>query len=514
METREQVLVDGRGLTLEDVARVARKNAPVRLAEDAKARVDRARALVDRHAGSSEAVYGINTGFGYLKNVRIEANDLGKLQQNLIRSHAVGVGAPLPLAETRALMLLRANVMATGRSGIRRSTLELLLGMLNAGVHPIIPEKGSVGASGDLAPLAHLALAMIGEGEAILEGERMPSAAALAKVGLAPAILGAKEGLCLVNGTQAMAAIGALALLDAEALATAADVIGAISLDGRRGTNVAFDPKIQAVRGHPGQVRAATNLRILTADSAIHQSHADCDAVQDPYSFRCMPQVHGASRDVLSFVRQTLAIELNAGTDNPLVFAEEGEGDALLSGGNFHGQPLAFALDFLAMATSELGNISDRRVAQLVDPASSKLPPFLIANSGLNSGFMMAQVTAAALINESRVLCAPASTDSIPTSANQEDHVSMGMTSARKARTVVENTGYVLAVELLAACQAIDLIGLTPGRGAHAAHQALRRLVPTLVEDRVLSKDIERAREFIVDGRLVQAVEAVVGDLF
>lgn len=510
----EEVIVDGQGLTLEDVARVARRGAQVRLGEEAKARVLRARALVDRKADSSEAVYGINTGFGFLKNVRIDREDLGKLQRNLIRSHAVGVGAPLSVPETRALMLLRSNVMATGRSGIRAETLDLLLAMLNAGIHPLIPEKGSVGASGDLAPLAHLALAMIGEGEVRVEGRTMAAKDALHHAGLSPAVLGPKEGLCLVNGTQAMAAVGALALLDAEALVTAADVIGAMSLEGRRGTAVAFDPKIQAVRGHPGQVRTAGNLRRLLEGSGIAESHKDCDAVQDPYSFRCMPQVHGATRDVLSFVRQTLAIELNAGTDNPLVFAEPGEGEQLLSGGNFHGQPLAFALDFLAIATSELGNISDRRVAQLIDPAQSKLPAFLIAQSGLNSGLMMAQVTAASLINESRVLCHPASTDSIPTSANQEDHVSMGMTSARKARTVVENTSYVLAIELLAAAQAIDLLGLTPGRGVEAAHGALRRIVATLVEDRVLSKDVEEARHLVVNGQLRAAAEAAVGELF
>ncbi len=505
------VIVDGRTLDLAAVERVARGGARTVLDPGARERVARARALVDKHAAGDEAVYGVNTGFGYLKNVRIPAADLGQLQLNLIRSHAVGVGPALGQAETRALMLLRGNVMATGRSGVRPETLELLLAMLDAGIHPVIPSKGSVGASGDLAPLAHLALAMIGEGPVVWGGETMPAARALAGCGLVPAVLGPKEGLCLVNGTQAMAALGVLGLLDAERLATAADVIGALSLEGKKGTVVAFDPRIQAVRGHPGQIAVADNLRRLLADSPIAESHKDCGAVQDPYSFRCMPQVHGATRDVLAFVRRTLEIEVNAGTDNPLVFAEDGEGDDMLSGGNFHGQPLAFALDFLAMAVAELANISDRRVEQLIDPALSGLPPFLVKDSGLNSGFMMAQVTAASLVNENRILCTPASVDSIPTSANQEDHVSMGMTSARKAAEVVKNTGWCLAIELLCAGQAIDLLGLAPGKGAAGAHRALRAVVPELTVDRVLHDDIEAARALVASGELARAAEAALG---
>jgi histidine ammonia-lyase len=507
------VIVDGRTLDLAKVERVARGGARTTLDPEARLRVARARALVDRHASGEAAVYGVNTGFGYLKNVRIPAADLGQLQLNLIRSHAVGVGPALGQAETRALMLLRANVMATGRSGVRPETLELLLAMLDAGIHPVVPSKGSVGASGDLAPLAHLALAMIGEGPVVWGGETMPAARALEACGLRPAVLGPKEGLCLVNGTQAMAALGALAVLDAERLCRAADVIGALSLEGKRGTAVAFDARIQAVRGHPGQILVAENLRRLVADSSIAESHKDCGTVQDPYSFRCMPQVHGASRDVLAFVRRTLEIELNAGTDNPLVFAEDGDGDAMLSGGNFHGQPLAFALDFLAMAVAELANISDRRVEQLIDPALSGLPAFLVKDSGLNSGFMMAQVTAASLVNESRILCTPASVDSIPTSANQEDHVSMGMTSARKAAEVVRNTSWCLAIELLAAAQAVDLVGLTPGRGTAAAHRALRAIVPMLEQDRVMHDDIEAARALVASGSLAQAVEQAIGPL-
>jgi histidine ammonia-lyase len=509
----ETVTIDGRTLRVEDVVAVARGRAEVRLDAEAAARVARARGLVDRHAASSTAVYGVNTGFGYLKNVRIDAADLERLQVNLIRSHAVGVGAPLPEDQVRALMVLRANVLATGLSGVRPATLELLLALLNAGVHPIVPKKGSVGASGDLAPLAHLALVLIGEGEAMLDGERLPGAEALRRAGLEPLRLGPKEGLCLVNGTQAMGALACLALVDAEALADTADVIGAASLEGRRGTVVAFDPRIHAARPHPGQRASADRLRALLQDSEIAASHADCDAVQDAYSFRCMPQVHGASRDVLAFVRRTLEIEINSGTDNPLVFAEDETGEALLSGGNFHGQPLAYAMDFLAIAVAELASISERRIEQLVDPALSGLPPFLVRASGLNSGYMMAQVTAAALVAENKVLCHPASVDSIPTSANQEDHVSMGMTAAVKAHEVIANARWVLAVELLCAAQAIHLLGLRPARGVQAALDALRAVVPPLDEDRVLAPDVEATAALIASGAVRAAAEKTLGAL-
>ncbi len=509
----QTIELDGASLTLEAVRAVARRQARVRLGEEAAARVRRGRALVDAHAASPGAVYGVNTGFGYLSGVRIPAADLAQLQVNLIRSHAVGIGEPLGAEETRALMLLRANVMATGRSGVREETLSLLLGMLDADVLPVIPEKGSVGASGDLAPLAHLALAMLGEGEVTVQGVRRPSATALAEAGLTPARLGPKEGLCLINGTQAMGALGILTLLEAEALVKLADVAGAASLEGNKGTAVAFDERIHRVRPHPGQRDSAANLRRLLADSEIAESHADCDRVQDAYSFRCMPQVHGATRDVLEFVRRTLAIELNSATDNPLVFAEPGEGALMLSGGNFHGQPLAYALDFLAIAVAELANISDRRVEQLIDPALSGLPAFLTPNPGLNSGMMIAQVTAASLVNENKVLVYPASADSIPTSANREDHVSMGMTSARKAREVLRNTRVCLAIELLCAAQAIDLIGLRPARGVAAAHRRLRSEVPFMSEDRVLHHDLVAAERLLASGAILAAVEAEVGAL-
>ncbi len=508
-----RVVIDGRHLTLDDVARVSAGGVEVALSPDAAERVDRARALVEAELASGRAVYGVNTGFGYLSQVRIPSADLAQLQVNLIRSHSVGVGEPLDDRQVRALMLLRANVMATGRSGLRQSTLQLLLNMLNRDILPVVPGQGSVGASGDLAPLAHVALAMIGEGQVRVEGRVVPSRQALHASRLAPLVPEAKEGLCLINGTQAMSALGAVALLDAEALAKNADIAGAASLEGHRGTPTAFDARIQACRPHAGQTESADNLRRLLADSAIAESHVGCDRVQDAYSLRCMPQVHGSSRDTLRFVRNTLAIEINAATDNPLVFAEPGEGDALLSGGNFHGQPIAMALDFLAIAVSELANISDRRVEQLIDPALSGLPAFLTKDPGLHSGFMMAQVTSASLVNENKVLCYPAVVDSIPTSANREDHVSMGMTSARKALQVVRNTRLCLAIELLCACQAIDLVDLAPGRGVGAARRTLRDSVPTLDADRVLHDDVTTAERLLRENEILRAVEAEIGPL-
>lgn len=508
--SENSIALDGRSLTIEDVGRVAKGGARAELSEAAARNVEAARALVEKHLLSDEPVYGINTGFGFLSNVRIPKTDLAQLQVNLIRSHSAGVGAPLSPAQTRALMLLRANVMATGCSGVRLATVDMLLAMLNADVLPIIPGKGSVGASGDLAPLAHLALAMIGEGEVLHRGERKQSVDALREIGRAPLAPEAKEGLCLINGTQAMGALGCLALLEAEALTSIADVAGATSVEGQKATPVAFDARIHESRPHPGQLASAENLRKLLEGSRIAESHEDCEKVQDAYSFRCMPQVHGATRDALAYVRKTLEVEINAATDNPLVFVDS---DEMLSGGNFHGQPLALALDFLAIAVSELANISDRRVEQLIDPALSGLPAFLTENPGLNSGFMLAQVTAASLINENRVLCWPASTDSIPTSANREDHVSMGMTSARKAVEVLQNTHTCLAIELLCGCQAVDLVGLTPGKGVEAAHRAVRRHVPFMRQDRVLCHDIDAVTHLLTSGALLREVEEAVGPI-
>jgi histidine ammonia-lyase len=463
--------------------------------------------VVEARLADGAPHYGINTGFGTLAEVRIDPADLARLQRNLVLSHAAGVGSPLPLPEARALMLLRANVLAKGVSGIREETLDLLVGMLDRGVIPVIPERGSVGASGDLAPLAHLALTLIGEGEAWLAppGEppvRLPSAEALRRAGLAPTVLEAKEGLALVNGTQAMAAVGALTLLRAERLAALADLAGAMTLEGLLGSHRPFAPEIQAARGQPGQLAAEARLRELLAASELNASHQgpECHKVQDPYSLRCMPQVHGAARDGIAFCRQVLALEVNAATDNPLVFPDTGE---ILSGGNFHGQPVALALDVLAIATSHLAAISERRVEQLVNPTLSGLPPFLAPRHGLNSGFMIAQVTSAALVSENKVLCHPASVDSIPSSAGREDHVSMGMTAALKARQVIENVRTCLAIELLVAAQAIDLRApLRPARKVGEAHARIRAVVPHLSEDRELHRDIEAVCRLVDDGAL------------
>src|SRR6516225_3041076 len=455
--TDRRLLLDGETLSLEEIREVARGGVRVELAPEALARVERSRALVDRIAAGETPTYGINTGFGTLAEVRIDRKDLRTLQRNLLLSHAAGVGTPLPVQEARALLLLRCNVLAKGYSGIRPRTLQLALDMLNRGVIPVVPERGSVGASGDLAPLAHLALVLIGEGEAFVGAERLPGRAALARAGLEPVVLEAKEGLALVNGTQAMCAVGALGLL---------------------GSHRPFIAPIQAVRPHPGQVAVAEHLRRLLRDSEIVESHADCSKVQDPYSLRCMPQVHGAARDGLQHARSVLSIEVNSATDNPLVFPEQ---DLVVSGGNFHGQPVSLALDVLAIACTQLSAISERRVEQLVNPALSGLPPFLAKNSGLNSGFMIAQVTSAALVAESRVLSHPASVDSIPSSAGREDHVSMGMTAALKARQVVEFTRTCLAVEVLVAAQALDFRKpLRAGRGVAAAHAAVRQVVPPM----------------------------------
>jgi histidine ammonia-lyase len=504
--TDRRLLLDGETLSLEEIRDVARGGVHVELAPEALARVERARALVDRVAAGEAAAYGINTGFGTLAEVRIDRKDLRTLQRNLLLSHAAGVGTPLPVPEARALLLLRCNVLAKGYSGIRPRTLQLALDMLNRGVIPVVPERGSVGASGDLAPLAHLALVLIGEGEAFVGTERLLGRAALARAGLEPVVLEAKEGLALVNGTQAMCAVGALALLRGEALTEVADLAGAMTLEGLLGSHRPFIPPIQAVRPHPGQTAVAEHLRALLRDSEIVVSHADCSKVQDPYSLRCMPQVHGAVRDGLSYGRRVLSIEVNSATDNPLVFPGE---DLIVSGGNFHGQPVSLALDVLAIACTQLSAISERRVEQLVNPALSGLPPFLAKNSGLNSGFMIAQVTSAALVAESRVLSHPASVDSIPSSAGREDHVSMGMTAALKARQVVEFTRSCLAVEVLVAAQALDFRKpLRAGRGVAAAHAAVRQVVPSMEEDREIHRDIEAVSALIDSGELLAAAHA------
>lgn len=497
-------------LSLDTITQVARQRMPVELSLAARERIRRARTVVDdiaRGGDAAPAVYGVNTGFGFLADVRISADEIRLLQRNLIRSHAAGVGPPLSTEVVRAMMLLRAEVLAIGHSGVRVEVAELLLAMLNRGVHPVIPSQGSVGASGDLAPLAHLALVLMGEGSAEVEGQILPGEEALARAGLAPVQFAAKEGLSLVNGTQLMTGMGALSVHDAEQAALIADIGGALSLEALKGTPRAFDPRIHAVRPHPGQIASAANLARLLAGSDIVESHRDCGKVQDPYSLRCMPQVHGATRDALGYARAVLEREARSATDNPLVFPEENE---MISGGNFHGQPVALALDFAAIAVAELANIAERRIEQLVNPhLSSGLPAFLAPHSGLNSGFMMAQVTAAALVSENKILAHPASVDSIPSSAGREDHVSMGVHAAWKLRRIVDNVTNVLAIELLCAAQGIHLRApLRPASGLNAVYEALRAHVSPLEEDRPLYQDISGVRALIEDGTLLAAARA------
>jgi histidine ammonia-lyase len=509
----------GESLCLEDLEAVAKMGRPVVFAPAARARVASSRAAVEAIAlqgDDAPRVYGVNTGFGALSETRISAADIRQLQKNLVRSHSTGVGPDLGVAQVRGMMLLRAQVLALGYSGVRPALIDMLVAMLNAGVHPRVPAQGSVGASGDLAPLAHLALTMIGEGEArIGDGPFVQSAEAMVRAGVAPVVLEAKEGLSLINGTQYMAAAGALALLEAERLCTVADVAGAMSLEALKGSSRPFDERLHRARPHPGQVIVAENLRALLAGSEIMESHRDCGRVQDAYSLRCMPQVHGASRDALAWVRGVLDRELDAVTDNPSVFLRDDGGADILSGGNFHGQPLALALDLAAMAVAELANISERRVEQLVNPAlSTGLTPFLAPGSGLHSGFMIAQVASASLVSENKVLCHPASVDSIPSSAGREDHVSMGSISARKLEQVVANVRSALAIEILTAAAGLDQRSpLAPSAGVAAAHAAVRALVAPLTEDRPLHGDIRVVADLVASGRLVQAAEAPVGRL-
>jgi histidine ammonia-lyase len=497
-------------VTLEILGQVARDARPVSVGTAADLAMRKARRVVDDVvAGGDEspAVYGVNTGFGALAEVRISASQVTELQRNLVRSHAAGIGTALPRDATRAMVLLRAAVLATGRSGARPVCCQRLCDLLNKGVHPVIPARGSVGASGDLAPLAHLALALIGEGEAEHDGTVMPATEALRRAGIAPLELEAKEGLTLLNGTQHMTAVGGLTVLDADATCRIADLAGAMSLEALKGTARAFDERVIAARPHPGQIEVGRVLRALLAGSGIAESHKDCGKVQDPYSLRCMPQVHGATRDMLGFTRSVLEREANSSTDNPLVFADTGE---MISGGNFHGQPIAIALDAAAIAICELANISERRVEQLVNPhLSSGLPPFLAPDSGLHSGFMIAQVSAAALVSENKILAHPASVDSIPSSAGREDHVSMGATAALKLHTIHDHVRSVLAIELLCAAQGIDLRRpLRTTRPIEAAHECLRAVVPALTKDRPLHVDIAAVRRMIDDGVLLAAVRA------
>jgi histidine ammonia-lyase len=484
--------LDGQQLTLEEVARVARGEGGVSLAASARARVEASRLTVERIVAESRVVYGVNTGFGKLSDVTVPPDELRELQLNLVRSHACGLGPPLSAEETRAVVLLRANVLAKGFSGARPSVVGTLLALLERGVNPVIPELGSVGASGDLAPLAHLALCCVGEGEAVYEGERMPGGAALKRAGIEPLTLEAKEGLSLLNGTQALTGVGALALERALRLARTADVSGAMSLEALKGTPAAFDERIHRARPHGGQVESAAHLRELLSDSEIRASHVENDPrVQDAYSLRCMPQVHGAARDAFAHARGVVEVETGGATDNPLVFAETGE---VISGGNFHGAPLAIAFDYCAIALVHLGNIVERRIDRLVNPDKNEgLPPFLTARAGVESGYMVPQIVAVALLNECKVLAHPASTDNLPTDGGKEDHVSMGMTAALKLRRVVEAVERVVAIELLAAAEGLEhRAPLRPGRGALRAYERVREHAPRPTRDRPLADDIER----------------------
>jgi histidine ammonia-lyase len=502
----------GETLTLADVAAVA-AGADVSFSADARERVAAARRVVEDAVASGEVVYGVTTGFGALANVRIDPAQASDLQHGIVRSHATAVGPPLSRPEGRAMLLLRAHVLALGHSGVRAELVDLMVQMLNADVIPAVPEQGSLGASGDLAPLANLALPTIGAGDVLTDVGTEPAAGAMQRAGLVPLTLQAKEGLALVNGTQGMVAIGTLAAQRLSMLARTADVVAAMTIEAALGTDAPFDDRLQRLRPHPGQATSASNLRRLLEGSPILASHRDSEhLVQDAYSLRCAPQVHGATRDALGFARGVLEIELNAVSDNPIVLSADGH---IVSGGNFHGQPVAVAMDLLAAATVGMASISERRLYRLLDPAlSNGLPPFLVPESGLNSGFMLVQYTAASLVSESKSLAHPASVDSIPSSAGQEDHVSMGMIAARHAREIVSNAETVIALEALGAAQALDLRSpLEPGAATRSVKQTLREAVPFYEADREFGPDIAQALRLVRSGELAAAAEAVTGPL-
>jgi histidine ammonia-lyase len=503
----QDIIIDGNSLSLEQVALVAIDKVPVRLSETSRQKVQKCRAYVDKVIANGDTVYGLTTGFGKFSTVSIPPEHIAELQLNLIRSHATSIGEPYDIEQTRAIMLLRIAVLAKGYSGIRIETLDTLVNMLNRGVHPIIPKRGSVGASGDLSPLSHLALVLIGEGEAIYQGERMSGKQAMQRADITPVQLAAKEGLALNNGTQVMAALGVLSLLEAERLTRYADVIASMSIDALLGTPRAFDELIHQLRPHPGQLKSAANIRNLLSESILRESHRNCGNIQDAYSLRCTPQVHGAVRDAIAYVRGVLQIEINSATDNPLIFADE---EKVISGGNFHGEPLAIALDTLAIAVSELASISERRIEQMLNPALSRgLSPFLAKRPGIDSGFMIAQLTAASLVSENKVLAHPASVDSIPTSANQEDHVSMGSVSAIKLLQVMENVGSVLGIELLIAAAALDERGLPSSDSLERVKALVRENIAAMQEDRIMYPDVNNAIALVRSKR----IDAVLGKI-
>ncbi|MEJ2657875.1 MAG: histidine ammonia-lyase [Desulfobacterales bacterium] len=505
------IIIGTGNMTLQDLIDISRCGAKVQLAEESEQRIEKTRNLIEQWVKDEKSVYGVTTGFGALSDVAISIKDTRQLQRNILMSHSAGTGDMLDEETVRAVMALRIKDFALGHSGIRLETVKHLLKMLNKGVVPAVPEKGSVGASGDLAPLAHLSLVLIGQGKAFYKGKQMSGLNALKHCGLTPLILEAAEGLALINGTQVMTAIGGLAVYDALNLAKLTDIAAATSLEVLMGSRTEFDPRIHQVRPHPGQASSADNMYRITRNSEIVTSHKDCHRIQDAYTLRCSPQVHGASRDAVFYSKKVLETEMNASTNNPLIFPDTQE---FLLGGNFHGQPIALAMDFLGMAVSEFANISERRIERLVNPMLSGLPAFLVSDGGLNSGFMIAQYTAAALVSENKVLSHPACVDSIPTSANKEDHVSMGTISARKCRDIVNNTEHVIAIELLCGAQALDLFtNMKPGEGTMAAYTAVRSAVPHLDKDRILQDDIHKVKALMRNGVIIDAVEHKVGKL-
>lgn len=505
------VVIDGNTLTIDDVVQVARYNKKVELAAIAIERIQKSRDVIEQAIKDGRIVYGVNTGFGDLASVSISPKDLSKLQVNLIRSHCAGVGDRFSIEIVRGMMLLRANALVKGYSGVRLEIIHTLIELLNSGVTPVVPQQGSVGSSGDLAPLAHMALVLLGEGEVLYKKKQMDSLEALKKAGIQPLELQAKEGVALINGTQPMTSIGSIVVHDSFSVIKDAIIAASLSLEALRGTRAALNEKIHAIRPHEGQNDVARAMKLILADSEINQSHANCGKVQDAYSLRCSPQVLGATLDTLRYVESVIETEINSATDNPLIFSEDG---SILSGGNFHGQPIALAMDFIGIALSELANISERRINRLVNPHLSGLPAFLTTEGGLESGMMLAQYTAASLVSENKVLAHPASVDSIPTSADQEDHVSMGTIAARKAMTILENVKNVIAIEYMCAAQGIDLLApLKPSEPLGGVQRLIRGVVSKLEDDRPLSPDIHKIRLLMDNKSLVSTVESIVGPI-
>ncbi len=502
----KKVIIDGNSLTLEDIINVSRNNYEVELSKDAEERVKKSRSIVDKIVKNNEVIYGITTGFGKFSDVSISGEDCKTLQRNLIISHACGFGSCLEKDIVRTIILLRANALSKGYSGIRLSTLKILIEMLNKQVHPQIPEKGSLGASGDLAPLSHMVLPMLGEGEAEYKGEILSGKEAMKRAGIEVVELVAKEGLALINGTQVMTAVGALAVCDGINLIKSTEIASALTIEALRGIKDAFDPRTHSIRPHEGQVNTAKNILNLLEGSLLATRQGEI-RVQDAYTLRCIPQIHGASKDALNYVKNKVEIEINSVTDNPIV-TEEGD---VISGGNFHGQPMALSFDFLGIAMSELGNVSERRLERLINYQLNDLPAFLVKHGGLNSGFMITQYAAAALVSENKILAHPASVDSIPSSANQEDHVSMGTIAARKARDIIRNVERVVATEILAACQAIDFReDKALGRGTSKAYETVREVVDFIENDVVMYKEIDKVTELIKSGKIVNSVEKII----